>query len=203
MSILNCYVEPQRAVLAVDSLSAWVGDTRRHVCKLFPLCHASMIIAGRGHVAMPVSVHQMCAYAVESFDGFLEHWQQILADALQIAARSVEATGKGLHETDGGRQEIVAVGWSEKRGQIEGWLYSYDGANTFMPTRIDGATYGPGDESFVARFPAPWNQTSLIKLARAQLELLQRTAPALVTGGRLIIAQLVPGGMTIAPAGEL
>lgn len=213
MSILNCWVSPTRAVLAVDTISGAMVDAqhfRFHASKMFPVVHAPMLIAGRGlfsqighRVSLDVNSR---GPAVESFDLIYP----LLPETIRLAHEDLIKQGRALGIEDRvlfEPNELVAVGWSASRQRIEGSMYQVgpDGG-VIVTSLLDSWTCGPGeplaerDRAGLALPDDPPSLPELLEIARLQCDHIRARwdteghGGAPIAGGRLIVAEMLTGG---------
>lgn len=200
MSILNAFLEPERALIGVDTQFAAQHGSPRQISKLMPLIHLNAIVACRGSVFIATALFAMCQVVGSDFDelleampGFLEH---VSDKAAEIPGR-IGVTDK--MPFDG--QSVIAVGWSA--GRMIGRQFEQENRETgFVAEGFNPHYSAPWDES-LPQFPDLKTREGMGVLARAQARLLREKCPDVAAGGRFIVAEITRNSMSIAPVCEL
>lgn len=197
MSILNVWIEPEVALVGVDTATSLIGNdgTMLEYSKMFPIVHANTVVAGRGNSIFLSTLFVMCNGRGD-FDSLVEEMPLLLQLAFdQIKDLPLLAPPEGID-----RQMIVLVGWSSKLGRVAGRDFiQEDRARGFVAGEITPHHLAPWDESF-AVLPDPKTAQDMLTLYRAQVSFMRENAPQAAAGGRLIVARIARQGMTIAPA---
>lgn len=200
MSILNVWIEPEVALVGVDTATSLIGDdgAMLEYSKMFPIVHANTVVAGRGNSIFLSTLFVMCNGRGD-FDSLVEIMPSLLQQAFdQIKNFPLLAPPEGID-----RQMIVVVGWSAKLGRMAGRDYiQEDRAQGFVTSEIAPHHLAPWDNSF-AELPDPQTAGDMANLARAQTRFMHENAPQAASGGRLIVARISQLGMTILPTCKL
>lgn len=223
ISLLNAYVEPTLALIAVDTAGGG-GE----LPKLLPLVHVrgGALLAGRGHMLFLLKVHQLLATSgcadldalkrdmpallQRAFPVFLRGLKQLRATIRPFPWRALwwprKANPADWH------QVLVLVGWSEQRQRIVGHMWRqlhWERERGFIESDFTdtGFCCGPSFPGINER-RAPRTPAALLELARDQVRLSRADAgPDWPIGGRMILAELTrqrgAARLTIATAGDL
>lgn len=194
MSILNVWIEPDAALVGVDTATGMTREdgTPLEFSKMFPIVHANTIVAGRGHSLFLSSLFVMCNGRGD-FDSLVEEMPLLLQLAFdQIKDLPLLAPPEGID-----RQMIVVVGWSAKLGRMAGRDYiQEDRARGFVASEITPHHLAPWDDSF-AGLPDPKTPADMANLASEQVRMMREKAPDAAAGGRFIVAEITQRGMQI------
>jgi len=210
MTILNCYVDQRRALVASDTRSIVAGSEPVHVQKLFPLPHLNAVIAFRGSCLFFICAYSAIWGATPEPSDLAAQAPSLLQKAYQEAL--IIAEKRGLTDVDHlhGSQEMMLAGWPKMNPAPFACLYANRPSQTeFMAERIElGGDYKAPidlDGSFGAGNMPCSTVEEMVQLALVQKALMERYYPghAAVPGGNLIVAEIRGGGMTIATACDL
>ena len=201
MSVLNIWIEPDHALIGVDTQAADVSGKVGHVGKLVPLVHLGAVMAFRGAVIFGVSVFSGVNIAGAKFDELIDGMPLLLPGMLNETRRLVAATGaESLDRLD--RQEIALVGWSDRAKRIVGRVWTQqDPRAGFVAAEISPYDIAVWDPSF-KQLEDPRTPEAMVRLIQAQCRLLHRVEPELYAGGRAVIAR-VSKDQTRISIGEL
>lgn len=197
MSLVNVWLTRDRALIGVDTGAALLGGPLGHVSKLLPLSHLNAILTGLGHIHFINSLFAGLQMAnVPSFDALLQIVPRVLPEVFDGWAGYV-ATLERCDPAELERQRVVLVGWSTAEGRPIGREFAQE-------TRAVGWVCDPIEPYYImpwhdslSGLPDPVNAVALTTLARAQVALLRRVEPGSPIGGRLIVAQLTRGGVSM------
>lgn len=191
MSVVSLYVEPRRALVAVDTLGHRQGARPFACSKLMPLPHASCVLAGRGAYRSFLGVtHRYLAAGAAFLDS------DIITDT---APGMIAAVADDFPEDVVHALELFAVGYSAKAGRLAAAIWKTDGTGAIVQTETLGTQ--PGE---VATTFAPWEDPQpppvapdspehCLRLARMQVA-AWRSLRALPVGGQLLCAELTRTG---------
>jgi hypothetical protein len=187
VSILNVWVERQRALVCVDTQGVGNDGTRGDVTKLAVLPHINAVLACRGHLAFLSTCWMMMAMSSRGFDELVEAMSTILPLAFQNVVQTAGALGVDPATLD--RQTLVFVGWSPRAQRMIGreWMQE-TAAQGFVADDIDPHHIAPWHESMPNEDPN--NAERMQRLAAAQVRSIRENAPHEAAGGRLIVAEL-------------
>jgi len=196
MTCLNVWIDQRRsrALVAADSLATQRGQQAEvGVSKMIILPHVSALVASRGDLTFFMLLGLYAALPCNSFDE--------LTDALP--AKLVEAwrrhqTHKSFPAGDADElgQDIVVVGWSEKRGCIRAITYDHDKSpdGDFSELEIPTVYRAPFDES-LKHLALPSTPSSMTTLVRAQAALIKAKRPDHAAGGDIVMACVSRGSV--------
>lgn len=190
MSLMNCFISNDRALVAVDT-AVTVGEAS----KLAILPHANTVLAMRGEVMFFGQVHaalNLCH--VNGFDGLAEVMPQIFA---QVYAQRQAFIDK--HPFAG--IEIALVGWSTALGRMQGVRYERwpdDKGPRITPIVPWSLSPNPG---YTPDTP-PDSAERMEAIAKDQVRVL-RQLPMVVAGGRLLVAELTHDAASVRTVADL
>jgi hypothetical protein len=189
MSIINAYISPTEAIVGVDTLAAAQDGRRVHTSKVFPIAHLNAVIAWRGqsvfHDCLLMHCHMLNA---QTLDDLIDWMPEMLGRVEQLTAQHVlsdDQAFKGGTIVDG--NELVLVGWSQKRARMLGWCFRKVGD---MEQWQDGEIqycHAPRCDDGIPNKPA-----AMEKYAKAQVRKMAGMA-----GGTLIVCRVTRAGMTL------
>jgi hypothetical protein len=201
---LNAWVEPERALVGVDTEVAMLGvKALGSVNKLFILIHLNAVLAFRGNLRFAAVLLAHCQNPCSNFDELLDRMPAFVRIAFRQMTRSLSLierirVGKSLDE-----QSVVLVGCSARAGRMIGRAYEQESRETgFVVEDLNPYYNAPWDVS-LPQFPDLKTPQGMGVLARAQTRLLREKAPDVATGGRFIVAEIRRDSMTIATVCEL
>lgn len=180
MSLLNAWITPQEAIVAVDTDGIGPDGQRMPSSKLMYVPHANAVLAVRGQYAALKLVF-LQALNLETFDD--------LADALPDLAQASEMAmpGSVLVEGVAAGNEFVAVGWSDRLQRMVGRQCVRRGdMPEYTAVEID-RHISPWGEWASGITPVP---QAVGDIARAQVAWMERTFPNAACGGNLLVASL-------------
>jgi len=185
VSILNFTVEPDRALVAVDTLmgSARGGaDPWQESAKLLTVPHLNAAVAVSGNQDLLTQVYGRILQAGGDFDAVCN--QVIVGDLVGKACSMLEYLANRLDYEVRRRQTVVLVGWSpllermralvadrehDSFNVIEaGWMVSPEVEGSDDPATVEG----------------------MLELAPRQVAASRRRVPECPIGGRLVVAEL-------------
>lgn len=181
MSLLNAWITPAEAIVAVDTDGVQRDGTVRPMAKLYPIPHLQAVLAFRGQGAFALEVVHAClARAFRTFDDLLAALP-LLASRIDVnLPEDLRVPGFGI------RNEFLAVGWSHSRAQIFGQTLKYSAEHGQYLARDSNGCIAPYDAATMAQIPQTPDQ--LEELARAQVRYLQ--AHSGLGGGELVLCSL-------------
>ncbi|HKQ25313.1 MAG TPA: hypothetical protein VJT81_12795 [Burkholderiales bacterium] len=201
MSILNLYVGPEKALLAVDTEGVSHDGSKVSVSKMFTLPHIHAAMGFRGHTLLMNCVfNSYSLMRIDSFDDFLD----VIPDNWPVTFSMADGVAKqiGMDPSLIVSSELVVIGWSQKRGCLFGREFSQDAVAEGLVTKdVTDPYIAPWDESLDSI--RPFNVFEMERLARLQVQLIHEKAPGHSAGGRLIVCEMAPGAMLIRAACNL
>ena len=180
MSLLDAWITPAEAIVAVDTDGVDQNRERKGMSKLLALPHLNAVIAMRGSGNFLASAFHLCmSRGLDSFDDLLSEVSGIL--------RFAEATlASGLRVAGFPDMELVVVGYSDKEGRMLGRLFTKRGDEQDFTAKDTEGCIAPYDAATMADIPR--TADALAAIARAQVRYMQATAG--LGGGKLIVARL-------------
>lgn len=200
MTILNVVLDSrsQSALVGVDTLGAAHDGSRYQCAKLIPLVHVPAVVALRGNSAFLSIVICTITWTLwRDLDDLLELMPRYLSEGYQQLI-TVQQAGHIPASLALEEQTVVVVGWSARHEKIiaREWTQK-TAAEGFIAD--DAAPYhiAPYDASIEHVTNNVRTPADMEKLARAQGALLNERFPGSGTGGKLIVARLERGSLSI------
>jgi len=204
MSINNVWIEPDRALVGVDSEGRDDQGRIHQVSKMLPLPHQNSVLSGTGTIPFLNTVWSVCHAAAGDFDRLLKALPELVPFAYKFMLGAAAQYKAPLGPTPE-KQSCIACGWSPSRERMVAVGYSQaDEAAGFVMTEIpDGAYVQPGiDDRWrdrLANLPAPNTPEAMGRYAQEQASIVREFVPEIHAGGRFIVATITRNSMTIAP----
>lgn len=197
MSIMNVWIDRDRALVAVDTQALSQVDGKfRDASKLLALPHANAVLAARGEIVYFGWVFNgLQTSGAADYDAMVQAMPELLAQNERLFRGFQKSYGV---ETFNG-YEIALVGWSAAIGRMLGVRYEkWPGDPHVRATAIDPWSLSPnaGWER-VPKLPEELEQAS-----RDQVAML-RTLPCVAAGGRLIVAEVTRNAVNVQTVCEL
>lgn len=194
MSLLNVWVEPGRALVAVDTETK-TEHGRRDSSKLVVLPAERMVLACRGNLYVLHAIVQPILGLAGGLDGVLELGLPELCN--YIAAEQVGLGGNFAEA------EVVIVGWSAREQRIVGHA-CVRGAQepNFKLMRIDPWRLGP-HAGWQKAPPLPDCEEHMEAIARTQVRYMRQNHPDCAIGGRLLIAAVSEDAISVRSVAHL
>jgi hypothetical protein len=214
MSIVNGWLTPERALVAVDTQARrWDhGKASGYACKLVPLVHVNAVIAFRGQLGFWAGVLGSLAYPSVGFDDLCETMRdrldRVLPRFLERVGRLPPPSQPDVLESFNEAiakcgQGIFLVGWSPKFGRMIARSYNcHHGENRFVEADHPQLIVAPWE----APLPEPTDLSSVAKMVaytRLQVEHMRVHHPHLACGGTLTVATLSRSDMHVVKACDL
>lgn len=214
MSLINIYMEHDRALIGFDTLSSAMAlppaagvdaalarfNAGVHMSKCAFLAHANVAIAHRGDAMLAVGVCSAVQLNfLSDFDAIAEAMPQLLAQA--YAQVTTYRKQFGVEQFPGA--EVILVGWSHALNRMEAvrWL-RWPTDQSFKASPVGKALLLPDAE---------WEQTPDVPDSAEQMERIARDQVAYVRakhagyncGGRLLLAELTRDALSIRTIADL
>ncbi|QNK00729.1 hypothetical protein [Dyella telluris] len=208
MSLLNCFIAEDRALVAVDTCMAPIvsGNAadlarRAHGSKILTLPHANVVLAARGEMNFfNWLASDLNRAMLDGYDAMAERMQSLLEKNLE-AFMEVVAIPHGVASFPGA--EILMVGWSRATNRMQAAVWKCDpGEKAFRVARVVPwmASPNPG----YAELPSPPSSAErMTAIARDQVDLLRSLPVAVAVGGRLLLAELTRDSISIQSIADL
>jgi len=192
MSLLNAWVAPTAAVLAVDSIAARADGSPYACAKLQPVPHlGSAAIACRGQAAFFQGLTLRALGAgIASFDELLELMPGLLEELIEQMPPHLLVNAP--HVSSG--NVVVVAGWSEEREVMRGQQFVQ---------RAEGEAFSAEDfTTLLAPWPPalqhlPTTSAAVESIARAQVQWMRSTYPGAACGGKIVICRLTRAGIEL------
>ena len=217
MSLLNVYLERDRALVSVDTLSSriacqlapagGIADALKlfgggiHAPKFAHIAHINAVIAHRGDFLVSNIVLSALHMAMcQSFDAAVEAMPQLLADAY-AQAMALRKQHLGIEDAQG--TEVVMVGWLPALNRMEGvrWVrWPHD--KGFNASRLGKVLMLP-DAEWEQTPEAPDTAERMEAIARDQVAYVRARHPGYNCGGRLLLAELTRDSLSVRTIADL
>lgn len=190
MSLLNAWIAPDAAIVAVDTVGMAADGSPLPASKLQLIPHLAAAIAIRGQLALLawLSVRANSA-GFATFDDLLDAMPGMLVEA---------AIGDHLNVLAGSApgHEIIVAGWSDRQGRMIGrQLVSRGGEQTARDTDFHVSPWHPSMDGL------PLDPGGLEQLARGQVIFMRGLGAH--CGGKLTVARLIRGELTLQTTKEI
>ena len=197
MSIINAFIQPNVALVGVDTDAVLENGKRVECSKLHTLPHIDAVIAFRGYVCSVMYTLP----GIIGFSGTFDELAEAMPDILNKAQQAAEMTYlmSGTKEPkDFGDVQAVLVGYSPKAGRMEGHIFeSKTGSLSFDHASSLDNIIAPGLDD-LAGIEA--DRKGMETLAKGQYEWMRKAHPEKSSGGRFFIAEIKKGGISIEEA---
>lgn len=184
MSLLNVWVEPGRALVAVDTETDIAGE-HMDASKLVVFPADRMVVACRGNLGVLNGMLPVLHGMPGGVDSIAPVLAAVCSDmAGRIDGHSVQAGGPGFTEA-----EVVIAGWSEREQRIVGHVCTrLAGEAAFALSRIDSWRIGPNADW--QRVLPPDCREHMEAIASKQVRFMREQHPDCAIGGRLLMAEV-------------
>ena len=192
MSLLNAWIAPDAAIIAVDTVGMAADGSPLHASKLMVVPHLGAVIAIRGQLAL---LTWLTVRANSAGFGALDDLLDAMPDML---AEAEAAIGHHLNVLGGSAPgyEVVIAGWSDRQGRMIGRQFvSRGGEQTVRDTDFHVSPWHPSMEGL------PTAPHGIEQLARGQVIFMRGLGAH--CGGKLTIARLTRGAMTLQTTEEI
>jgi len=188
MSLLNAWIAPDAAIVAVDIVGMAADGSPLHASKLVVVPHLGAVIALRGQLALLTWLAVRANSAgFATFDDLLDAMPGMLAEAgaaigdhLNVLAGSMEG------------HELLVTGWSDRQGRMVGRQFVKRGDMTDSIERDVEHHVSPWHPSMDG---LPLDPGGLEQLARGQVIFMRGLGAH--CGGRLTVAHLSREGLNL------
>jgi hypothetical protein len=182
MSLLNAWISPAEAIVAVDTDGVMADGSRLVTSKLLTIPHLNSVMTSRGSGAYLQLLFLHCI--TENFESF-----DAMVNAMPALLKRVDADAPA-HTNEG-----LVVGWSDHRRRMSG--------RAFARRDRAGETKLESEEAdFIV---SPWDASlsgistkvaAVEKLASAQVRFMRRNFPNATCGGKLIVCRATKTSIT-------
>lgn len=181
MSLLNAWVTPAEAIVAVDTDGATQAGERMPASKLLPIPHLNAVIALRGQAAFLALTFLRCvAGSFATFDELDAAMLEVLQDVEASLLPEMIAPGRIGNE-------LITVGWSACQGRMLGRRFVKRDDMTAFEAAETNRHVSPWHASLQG---TPTTSHKLEQLARAQVRWMRATFANAACGGNLIVCRL-------------
>lgn len=201
MSILNAWIQADRAFVGVDTEAADPGGRFKPASKMTPIVHLNAILACRGDMLFFLLLSRVCQFEPNQFDE--------LVDGMIDFAKATDAEISRFKQSHAfplgaySNPEIIAVGWSERRRCMVAVSCNKHGDNFVSQVAENGCcSIAPFDQDFPAP-PKRYDPGEVARYVQVQTLIARKKAPDASVGGRFIVATVFRNGMSIAPLCDL
>lgn len=199
MSLIQIWIEPNRARVAADTAAHHIGPQSSpiQVSKILLLAHAQTVLAFRGNslAAFQVFAQAFLTPGSGDFDEILQSMRRRVADAATHWPDGDPNAGPSLFE-------LHVIGYSALAQKFAASSFTIDLAESgnLSERPVNGqCRVAPG----VTPIPPLDNDAAMLEVAAGQIEWIKTNAPCEAAGGRLIVAELTAGEVRIRDAGEI
>ncbi len=197
MSLINAWVEPQRALFAVDTRAA---DSDGNVCetsKLFLLAKDQAVFAYRGFNLFCMGVYDKLVMSGAGVDVIMRSMREALAEV------ETQCVSCGIPEAMlRVNQEVAIVGWSKTQSRFVGRAWRrFSPVTPFQILDADPIYACYWDDTF--RTAHPSSPKAMATLMCEQVQFAAKHEPQNPAGGRMVLATLTPGRVEITSGYEI
>lgn len=215
MTLLNAFVSHRKAMMLVDT-EVLAMEKRRPAAhevraqerpyyfegsKMLALPHANVIIGGRGHNVFLSTLLYLMHTRPGAFDEIEENMPSLLKIATGLLKKEM-GLFVGLFSTSIYAQEIVLVGYSERRGRMFCIAYRSADKSGFEATEVDDAYHSPWDLSWGMPFDVYTPEHARF-LSTVQVDNALALHPEAPFGGRLLLAELTKDELKMSSIARL
>lgn len=188
MSLLNAWVDPAAALVAVDTDGATLTGERFPVSKLVTLPHIGAVLALRGQAAFLGFLFLRCLTSgFDTFDDLDEAMPEMLA-GMEATIPPELIVRTGIAGT-----ELVTAGWSNAQGRVIGRQYVKRGDSEAFTVRDLGMHVSPWHESMKG---LRTDADAVVTLAKAQTLFMKSAYDGAACGGSLLLCRVTRDGVT-------
>jgi len=196
MSIFQAWIAPGRALVAVDTngYKSNGGQSEMQKLAVMPLSNAVMACRGSQLAFFQVLAQAWLVPGHNSYDKLAAGLPQLIEWAAAQFPPSLP--------DDAAQCELHLVGWSDAQQKMAGVSFTFNlKAKTAEPVgEIRRNRIGPASNT---QTPEQFDDDVAMRLARHQLAWLEENAPAEVTGGRLLVAEIRRGRIETRDVGPI
>lgn len=192
MSLLNVWVSPDRALIAVDTDGMTPGGPHFGMSKLLPLVHAQTVFVGRGdrRFLWDLFSRYHLANADVDYDAIVDSLPTLLASVI---------AGLRQDEREHFEYQFAIVGWSSAQERVCGrWYVGRTDDDGYDVDEL-GARVAPWQSKEAPRVPD--SQENIRWLAERQVAWLQSEGSA--GGGRLLVAHITRREIVMRDEGQI
>jgi len=189
MSIFNAFVAPDHVLIGFDTDATQPDGSYTERCKTIFLPHLGAVIGFRGIDFLFANAAPALLCFSGSFDDLCEHLPAIIGAAMTASQKDARAVGANPDEAF----DFCVVGFSPRLGRMTSHTLSGSGESHDSPQII-----APGfGEDWIRGLGVYADRAGMIALALDQCRLVRQRDPGLPAGGRLFIAEMRQGSITV------
>lgn len=200
MTLLNVFVDADRALVAVDTRTKvqFPGEEPHESSKLLLIPHSGLLIAGRGYIAFLAEVQNSLAVSTGDvhLDVALGFMPQLLKHAEQLTVTRFPPQPDDPYAF--GPQQILVVGWSREHSRMLAVNFlQKEAGDGFDRIDVECMSAAPWDEAGQGPYPALNTQAGMKAAARSQVRFFNPRHPDQPLGGRLVVAEVTRQSMSV------
>lgn len=192
MSLLNAWIFPSEAVIAVDTDGARENGSRFGTSKVLPIPHlGGAAIAVRGQAALLQFLFlRAIGSGFDTFDELVSLPTELLDDMTASIPSNLLAAAP--HVSMGNM--VAMVGWSERRGAMYGRQFVQRGATEAFVADDFTVMLTPWPPAFQ---DLPKTPEAVEAIAHAQCHWMRDTYPGAMCGGKLVLCRVTRAGIEV------
>jgi len=206
---MNVWLQPELALVGVDTDARSLDGTVEPFSKMIPLIHMNAILAATGTTLFAGFLFQGCQSVGLDVDKLSAQMPKILPLVYDRMVEAIKMAGMRF-AADPAQSSAVLVGWSAQENRMIGNLYERrDSRGSFVCTSLPYGAYvqpGPTDLRWADRLlnlPEPKTPEAMSRLAQEQTKIIKEFISEIAAGGQFIVAQLTRRNMNIRAVCEL
>ena len=199
MSILDVWLDGDRALIAVDTECVNPDLTRSSGAKMHLLPHADMVVAGRGLVRFTRAIYELLNMFDYRYDEAVLNLDAAFKSADDYLRERAEIDGLDVNCPAFVEQNVVLLGWSDTANAFKvTWRARADNGLGFVESHIDSWAIAPGEPSWCG-IPTDACKTfdEAFSVAAWQCHFAKRLWPQKGVGGSIIAAELTRGRIDV------
>lgn len=200
MSALNVFIDEKAALVGVDTLGIAPVIGRGEYLKMVSLHHVNAVIAMRG----TEFVFMALMPSVVGFTGTIEQLAEMLPQIMEGVVEHCRTQFNATDEQIG--YDLALVGFSESQDKAVGYYFHLDEGGKGIPTtsNIHSGYRSPCLPEWRNELGSiPATREGMKALTKRQSELSEGISERFGVGGRLFIAEITKGKISIEMAAEL
>lgn len=198
MTILNVYLEPNRALVVSNTQGVQHDGAHTNIAKILAIPHANAVVAGRGLLRLWFSLYAECYGTMGDVDALVEFLPGA-AERHRSALRSEKDQAGVNMSLD---THVVLIGWSAKRKQMTAHLLHVPEHGEIHMTETPDGMLSPADARWELSADAPSDISGMIGYAKEQARHAELDYPRQGWLGDLTIAQLTQESITFTSVAD-
>lgn len=192
MSLLNAWVTPAEAIIAVDADGVRSDGSRFATSKLLPIPHLNAVLALRGQAAVLQFLFMgACSAGFDTFDELVDAMPALLEDMTRTMPG--ELLAQAAHVSSG--NVLLAIGWSDERRGMLGRRFVQPAAGEPFIAEDFTTVLTPWPPALQK---LPTAAAAVDEISSAQVRWMRTTYPGAVVGGKLIACRITREGIAMA-----